>query len=113
MKRFKGKTSREKVEIYVAIAPLLRGLFEEFKEFSKKKPEGAVNKNKINVVNRLLIKCKGVLQDELSIDYLDLLNEDDVPQNSDIVLMLSQYNAAMDQYLRMYTDSITREWKIE
>jgi len=60
-----------------------------------------------------LVKCKDVLQDEVAIDYLDIIDEDDVPQNSDIVLMLSQYDAAMVQYVTMYTDNITGEWKIE
>jgi hypothetical protein len=113
MKQLKGYTTKEKVEIYEAIAPLLEAMFTEFKEFSKRKPEGVVNKNKIKIVNRLLVKFKDVLQDEVAIKYLDLIDDDDVPQNSDIVLMLSQYNAAMEQYLEMYTDSITGAWKME
>jgi hypothetical protein len=78
--------------------PLLQSMFAEFKELSKKKPDGAVNKSKIKVINRLLTKCREVLQSELSIDYLDLLEEDDLPQNSDVVLMLSQYVAAMKKF---------------
>ena len=89
-------------------------MFNEFKELSKKKPDGAVNKTKIKIgVNRLLVKCKDVLQDEVAIDYLDIIDEDDLPQNSDIVLMLSQYNAAMDQYERMYSDDFLGEWEME
>ncbi len=106
MKHLKGNTTKEKVEIYITIAPLLEAMFNEFKELSKKKPDGAVNKNKIKIVNRLLVKCKDLLQDENVIDYLDIIDEDDVPQNSDIVLMLSQYNAAMEQYLAKYYDRI-------
>lgn len=113
MKHSKGKTTKEKVETYVAIEPLLGAMFNEFKELSKKKPEGVVNKNKIRIVNRLLFKCKDVLQNEISIDYLDIIDEDDVPQNSDIVLMLSQYNAAMLRYLAMYYDRRAGEWKLE
>ena len=33
---------------------------------------------------------------------LDLLDEDDVPQNGDVVLMLSQYVAAMEQFHAVY-----------
>jgi len=77
-------------------------MYREFKELSKKKPEGAVGKVKIKVVNRLLTKCQEVLEAEASIDYLDVLDEDDVPQNSDVVLTLSQYVAAMQQFRSTY-----------
>ncbi len=78
--------------------PLLSAMYGEFKEFSKKKPDGAVSKAKIRVVNRLLQKCREVLEDQDSLAFLDLLDEDEVPQNSDVVLTLSQYSAAMEQF---------------
>jgi len=49
-----------------------------------------------------LTKCQEVLEAEASIDYLDVLDEDDVPQNSDVVLTLSQYVAAMQQFRSTY-----------
>ena len=82
--------------------PLLKAMYAEFKELSKKKPEGAVSKAKIGVVNRLLEKGREVLKGEDSLSFLDLLDEDDVPQNSDVVLMLSQYVAAMEQFHATY-----------
>jgi len=92
------KTTREKAESYEVVMPLLRAMYEEFKVFSKKKPDGALSKNKIAVVNRLLKKCRTVLQSEPSFELLDLHDEDDLPQNSDVVLTLSQYVAAMEQF---------------
>src|SRR5512145_3136947 len=47
-------------------------------------------------VNRLLKKCRETLHGEDSLDFLDVLDEDALPQNSDVVLMLSQYVAAME-----------------
>jgi hypothetical protein len=98
MKSEKNSSTQEKAELLKVTRTLLKAMFLEFKELSKKKPEGVVSKSKIKVVNRLLEKCKNLLQNELSIEYLDLLDEDDLPQNSDIVLMLSQYDAALDQF---------------
>ena len=95
-------TTMEKAELYEITMPLLQAMYREFKELSKKKPEGAVGKVKIKVVNRLLTKCQEVLEAEASIDYLDVLDEDDVPQNSDVVLTLSQYVAAMQQFRSTY-----------
>ncbi len=95
-------TTTAKVEAWEVATPLLGAMYTEFKELSKKKPDGAVGKAKIAVVNRLLEKCRQVLADETSLPFLDLLSEDDVPQHSDVVLMLSQYHAAMKQFHGTY-----------
>lgn len=105
-------TTAEKVKLYEVTRPLLDAMYSEFKEFSKKKPDGAVSKAKMKVVNRLLVKCQEVLESEASIAYLDILDEDDVPQNSDVVLMLSQYVAAMRQFRSTYYSSIGDRWQV-
>jgi hypothetical protein len=72
-------------------------------KFSKKKPDAVVSKSKILIVNRLIMKVRVVLTDEASLEFLDLLDEDDVPQTSDVTLILSQYVAAMVEFkLRFY-----------
>ncbi len=108
-------TTKEKVESFEVTMPLVEAMYSEFKDLSKKKPEGAVSKAKIKVVNRLLAKCREVLGAELSIEYLDLLDEDDVPQNSDVVLTLSQYVAAMEAFRSRYHgwDGRNHSWATE
>lgn len=91
-------TTKKKAESYELVKPLLDAMYEEFKELSKKKPDGVLSKYKIAVVNRLLGECRGVLETEPSFAFLDLLDEDNVPQNSDVVLILSQYLTAMKQF---------------
>ena len=95
-------TTQEKADIWEVATPLLKAMFGEFRELSKKKPDGEVSRGKIKVVNRLLEQCRAVLNDEQSIEFLDLLDEDDIPQHSDVVLMLSQYVAAMEQFRSRY-----------
>jgi hypothetical protein len=97
-------TTQAKADAWEIATPLLTAMYEEFKELSKKKPDGAVGKAKIGVVNRLLAKCREVLEDEASLPFLDTLDEDDMPQSSDVVLMLSQYVAAMKQFREVYHD---------
>lgn len=95
-------TTTKNVSAYQALMPLLKAMFGEFKELSKKKPDGVLNKRKIMLVNRLLKDVLVILENELSRPYLDLLDEDDVPQNSDVLLMLSQFEAAMNAYRNRY-----------
>jgi hypothetical protein len=91
-------TTKEKAQTHDTMTPLLEAMYSEFKELSKKKPDAAVSKSKIKIVNRLLEKVRNVLVDEEAIDFLDLLDEDDVPQTSDTTLILSQYVAAMKAF---------------
>lgn len=91
-------TTKEKARTHDTMTPLLQAMYTEFKELSKKKPDSAVSKSKIKIVNRLLERVKTILSDEESIEFLDMLDEDDVPQASDVTLILSQYVAAMDAF---------------
>ena len=50
------------------------------------------------MINRLLVKAKEVLKDEASNEYLDLLEEDELPSISDAVLIVSQYISALDKF---------------
>ena len=98
----KQRTTKKKAELHEVVMPLVQAMYEEFKEFSKKKPDAVLSKSKVQVVNRLLEKCREVLESESSLQFLDLLDEDDVPQNSDVILMLSQYVTAMEQFGKSY-----------
>jgi hypothetical protein len=82
--------------------PLLEAMYIEFKELSKKKPDSAVSKSKIKITNRLLEKVRTVLDESSSIEFLDLLDEDDLPQVSDVTLILSQYVASMKEFRKRH-----------
>jgi hypothetical protein len=89
-------------EMWDITYPLLTKMYEEFKELSKKQPAQPISKQKIKVVNRLLAAVRTVVEGEPSLQFLDLLDEDDIPQQSDVVLMLSQYVGAMDSFRNKY-----------
>lgn len=115
MKENLPTTTSDKVSIYETTMPLLQAMYDEFKELSKKKPDAAVSKSKINIANRLLTKIRAVLSDEESIDFLDLLDEEDIPQVSDVTLIFSQYVAAMKAFHKKYYkwDGLEHRWIIK
>lgn len=102
MKQKTNFTSLEKARNHDVTMPLLQALYDEFKELSKKKPDAGVSKSKITLVNRLLERVRTVLNDEDCIVFLDLLDEDNVPQISDVTIILSQYVAAMNDFHSRY-----------
>jgi hypothetical protein len=104
-------TTIARASMYESLDPLLKAMYQEFQELSRKKQEGVLNRNKIQMVNRLLKDVLTILEAEPSRGYLNLVDEDDVPQNSDIALLLSQYRAAMKQFHEKYFryDPTTRD----
>ncbi len=91
-------TRKKAAEEWEVVEPLLNSMAQEFKELSKKKPDGPCSKRKISVANRLLERCREVLRDEPQLQFLDLFDDDDLPTYSDVTLMLSQYVAAIETF---------------
>lgn len=113
----KDHTTAERAAKHDVLMPMLSAMFGEFKELSKKKPDGALNKKKVEIVNRLLKDVLLILEDEPSRPYLDLLEEDDLPLNSDVLLVLSQFVAAMESFREKYwvfsREDLKNHWVIK
>lgn len=97
--------SKEKVDKIVMLTSFLDSTLDEMREFAKKKPEGILNKFKVNMINKRLNDIKLLLVDEPTKDYLDILDEETLPQNSDTVLILGQYDKALKQFKKKYFES--------
>lgn len=70
----------------------LQGLFDEIGILSKKKPDDAINKFKLKIINPILSQANSLLDEEYK-PFSDFENfdEDSLPTNSDVLLILSQY----------------------
>ena len=75
---------------------------QEFDLLSKKKSDGQLNKMKIKMVNRVLGPLNELLKSESSHKFLDTLSEDDMPTDSDVVLIISQYEKALSNFRDKY-----------
>lgn len=94
--------SQAEVERYEMLEKLLASIYNEMKEFSKKKPEELLNKFKVTNVNRVLVQIKEIMKNEPTNDFLDLLDEESLPSNSDSILIIGQFQAAMNQFRSKY-----------
>lgn len=97
-----NKPTKEIVSKFKMLKPMLISLLDEIREFSKKKPDGVLNKFKVSTINRTLKDVKEILSNDPANQYLDLLDEDTLPQNSDAVLVLGQFQAAMNHFQSKY-----------
>ena len=96
-----GLPTNSQAEKYALLYPLLKYYlsFREIKELSKKKQDDPLNKLKVGKVNKILSQIKtDVLNDDPSRVFLDLLDDKILPTNSDAVLIIAQYEAAMAQF---------------
>lgn len=80
------------------LLPMLESFLVEMRELSKKKQDGSLNTMKVKMINRVLTDIKSILSTDPSAEYLNLLDEEMLPQNSDAVLVLGQFLAAMKQF---------------
>ncbi|MDQ0050314.1 hypothetical protein J2T18_004642 [Paenibacillus polymyxa] len=87
---------------YDMLSPMIDSALLEMREFSKKKQDGVLNPLKVKVLNRLLSDIKEILSSDPSTEYLDILDDESLPQNSDAVLILGQFRAAMNQFRGKY-----------
>jgi hypothetical protein len=88
----------EQAATYDRLVPMLEAAHREMTELSKKKQDGVVNTFKIKTINRLLGQLSMVIEKDPSYAFVDMLDEESLPQNSDAVLILSQWQAALKQY---------------
>lgn len=83
---------------YEMLYPMMVSVFDELRELSKKKQDASLNPMKVKMANRILSKVKLLLVKEPTIEFLDLLDEDSLPSNSDAVMIIAQFKAAMEQF---------------
>jgi hypothetical protein len=104
--------TEEQAATYDRLVPMLYAAHHEMTELSKKKQDGVVNALKIKMINRLLTELSSVIEKDPSYAFVDLLEEDTLPQNSDVVLILSQWKAALSQYHGTHyrKDGYERRW---
>lgn len=102
----------EQAATYDRLVPMLEAAHREMAELSKKKQDGLVNALKIKMLNRLLSELSKVIENDPSYVFVDMLDEETLPQNSDVVLVLSQWQAALKQYRERHTgwDSNEHRW---
>jgi len=94
--------TEKNIEDYSLLKDMLHAQRQEFDLLSKKKSDGQLNKMKIKMVNRVLEPLNELLKNEPSHKFLDILSEDDMPTNSDVVLIISQYEKALLNFKNKY-----------
>ena len=82
----------EEIFTFEKVQSQLEGLYKEAGLLSKKSPNDAINKFKLKIINQLLVVSNSLLTgDYKPLDGFDTFEEDDLPTNSDVTIILEQY----------------------
>ena len=89
----------QQVETFLKLQPQLKSAYEEISLLSKKKPTDALNKFKLKFINSILVRANEILGEKYKPfpNEFDLFNEDDMPNNGDVVFILSHYLTSLEQ----------------
>ena len=103
---------KEEVAEFENLEQQLQSFLDEVSELSRKKPNDPMNKFKLKFINTTLAKLNTLLARYRPFDDFEQFDVDDLPSNSDVVLILSQYAGSV---LRFRTDNTNfntreREW---
>lgn len=105
------------IEQFEKVDAQLQSVFEEIGELAKKKPDDGINKFKLKIINGLISEANVVLGDKnLPISSFSQFDDDDVPTNSDVILVCGQYLSRLE---KLRSDNIVQGmmgkwyWKIE
>lgn len=93
--------SESDIDTFIKLLIQIEEFLEGFIELSKKKPNDAVNKFKLKFINNLLTTSNEIIDvKNKPFEEFESFNEDELPTNSDVVLILSQYVACLKKFGR-------------
>lgn len=89
----------QQVEVFLKLQPQLKSAYDEISLLSKKKPTDALNKFKLKFINGILARANELLGDKYKPfpSEFELFDENDIPNNGDVVFMLSHYLTSLEK----------------
>ena len=85
----------------------LEGLLVEVTNLAKKSPNDGVNKFKLKFINEIILNSNKILGKAYKpLDSFEKFDEDDLPSNSDVTFILSQYLSCFE---KLRSDNIYRK----
>jgi hypothetical protein len=104
------------VDFFEKVKAQLHRLYNEISMLSKSKPDNPVNKFKLSFINEKLGETNTILTGDFKpFKDFELLDVDELPSNSDVVMVLSQYLDCLEAWRSANIHMINYRWywKIE
>lgn len=102
-------TSRD-IDKFECVYPLLVSITKSITVLSSKKPNDPVSEFKVDQINKILRQCNSILGENRPDIEFEEFDNDTLPQNSDVVVMLELYMASMDKFKVSNSDFVGDDW---
>ncbi len=90
---------KENVEKFEKVYIQILKMHDELSILSKKSPDGLMNKFKLKLINQLIKESNDLLEERYKpFENFIIFDEDELPTNSDVVLILAQYIECLAKY---------------
>jgi hypothetical protein len=89
---------RDDIAEFEKLEQQVHSFLADVSELSKKRPNDPLNKFKLKFINTALTRLNKILKSERPFANFSEFDLDDLPSNSDVVLLLSQYAAALHRF---------------
>lgn len=102
---------RTDVDAFEKLVGQLIGLYDELSILSRKRPSDAVSEFKLRFINDIVSQANQFLGENYApFAEFEVFDEDDVPQNSDVVFILSQYLQCFEKYRADNVKELFERW---
>ena len=85
--------------LYERQTNFFEGLYNEFRQQTRRDPEGTVSAYKVEMINEILAPLKEMMKGEEYAGYLKLIEEENM-RNGDVMMLLAKYKSALKEYRR-------------
>jgi hypothetical protein len=99
------------VDTYLSAHGVFSALLGEVRELSKKKPDATLSASKVKLVNNVLTDLLGILKNEPEGKYLAAIEDETLPQVSDALMMMAQFDAALSAFKARYRRNVFGNFK--
>nr|WP_321498359.1 hypothetical protein [uncultured Methanolobus sp.] len=91
------KTSDD-IDFFKTTSAQMNEMYKEFSELSKKKADNPINLFKLEFINKIINDANSILGEAYKpFDHFDNFKEEQLPTNSDVIIVLSQYQNALEK----------------
>lgn len=102
MSEFEHITTTDSVKTYESATGVFTALLREVRELSKKKSDATLSGSKVKLINTVLNDLLSFLDCEPEGKYLHAIEDESLPQVSDALMMMVQFDAALDAFKERY-----------
>lgn len=104
--------NKNEVDLFIQVYAQFEALYAEIGLLSKKNPNDGINTFKLKYINKILEQANNILKEERKpFSDFAFFEEDNLPTNSDVTMILAQYLGCMEELRSANTEEqLENEW---